>query len=105
MLLFYDIEIVGTPPPENTCHAPHGGTHYHPDHPIRIRVTRLSYPDCLKEAQTTLINIRHPDDFHFISGLPQGSSNDTCKHRTSGRLSEIHPDDQHKSSEYNCPGH
>ena len=48
--------------------------------PIRIHMTRLSYPDCLKEVQTTLINIRHPDDFHLISGLPQGSSNDFHKY-------------------------
>ena len=85
-------------------------THYHPNHPhldtrdaplisglpqgrandtpIRIHVTRLSYPDYLKEVQATLINIRHPDDFHLIFGLPQGSSNDTYKHKTSGRLSQ-----------------
>ena len=61
-------------------------THYHPNHPhldtrdaplisglpqgrandtpIRIHVTRLSYPDYLKEVQTILISIKHPDDFH-----------------------------------------
>ena len=40
-------------------------THYHPDHP-------------------------HPDtrDAPLISGLPQGSSNDTYKHKTPGRLSQ-----------------
>ena len=30
----------------------------------RIHVTRLSYPDCLKEVQTTLISTIHPDGFH-----------------------------------------
>nr|CAN63323.1 hypothetical protein VITISV_022240 [Vitis vinifera] len=56
-----------TPPPENTCHIPHGDTwHALPSGstPIRIHVTRLSYPNRLKEVQTTLINIRHPDGFH-----------------------------------------
>ena len=52
------------------------GTHYHPDHP-------------------------HLDthDAPLISGLPQGSSNDTYEHKTSGRLSQYirmtnigHPD-------------
>ena len=66
---------------------------------IRIHVTCLSYPDHLKEVRTTLINKRHPDDFHLISGPPQGSSNDACKHRISGRLPRyirmtniVHPD-------------
>ena len=100
-----DFQVPSCRDPSSWEHAPHGGTHYHPDHPIRIRVTRLSYPDCLKEAQTTLINIRHPDDFHLISGPPQGSSNDTCKNRTFGRLPQMHSDDQHKPSEYNCLDH
>ena len=49
---------VGTPHPENTCHAPHGDTWH------ALHVTRLSYPDCLKEVQKTLISIIHPDGFH-----------------------------------------
>ena len=73
--------------------------------PIRIHVMRLSYPDYLKEVQATLINIRHPNDFYLISGLPKRSSNDTYKHKTSGQLSQIHPNDQHRSSGYDCPGH
>ena len=58
------------------------GMHYHLDHPypdtriiiwitpIRIHVTRFSYLDCLKEGQTTLISIKHPDGFHNTSGWP-----------------------------------
>ena len=49
--------------------------------PIRIHMTCFSYPDCLKEGQTTLINISIRTAF------------------------TIHPNDQHRSSGYDCPGH
>ena len=49
--------------------------------PIRIHVMRPSYPDWLKEVQTTLINIDIWTAF------------------------TIHPYDQHRSSGYDCPGH
>ena len=48
---------------------------HHPNHPIRIQVMRPSYPDCLKEVQTTLINIdiwtdftMYPNDQHRSPG-------------------------------------
>ena len=43
---------------------------------LRIHVARFSYPDYLKEGHTTLVNI------------------------TSGRLPQMHPDDQHRPSGY-----
>ena len=60
---------VGTPPPPSWEHVPRTSW-WHEARitiqitPIRIHVTRLSYPDCLKEGQTTLISIKHPDGFH-----------------------------------------
>ena len=79
---------VGTPPPKNTCHTPHGDT-WHAlssgspsfGFSYKIHGARFSYPDCLKEGQTTLISINIRTAF------------------------TIHPDDQHRSSGYDCPGH
>ena len=34
---------------------------------LKIQMMHFSYPDCLKEGQTTLIKDRHPDGFHNTS--------------------------------------
>ena len=80
--------IVETPPLENTCHASHGDTwHALSSGPsssgfsYKIHGARFSYLDCLKEGQTTHICINIRTAF------------------------TIHPDDQHRSSGYDCPGH
>ena len=48
---------------------------------LRVHEARFSYPDYFKERHTTLISI------------------------TSGRLPQMHPDDQHRPSRYVCPDH
>ena len=98
--------IVGTPPPENTCHTPHGDT----KHALPSESPPSGYTWRASHIRTTSRKGKrhpHPDtrDAPLISGLPQGSANDTYKHKTSGRLPQIHPDDQHKPFGYNCPDH
>ena len=63
--------IVGTPPSENTWHAPYSDTWHalSSESPssgssYEARMAHLLYPGCLKEEQTTLTKHRHPDGFH-----------------------------------------
>ena len=60
-----------------TCYQP---DHHHPDS-LKIYMMRFSYPDSVKEDQTTLVNI------------------------ASGRIYNMHPDNQHMSSGYKWPDH
>ena len=80
--------IVGTPPSINMWHtSPDDAWHtfssgWNPSgFSYKIHGARFSYSDCLKEGQTTLISINIWPTF------------------------TIHPDDQHRSSGYDCPGH
>ena len=80
--------IVGTPPSNNMWHtSPDDAWHtfssgWNPSgFSYKIHGARFSYSDCLKEGQTTLISINIWTTF------------------------TIHPDDQHRSSGYDCPGH
>ena len=96
------MEVVGTPPSENTWQAsgrdtwhvsysdtwhalssgsPSSGPSY------KAHMAHLVYPDCLKEEQATLTKHGHPDGFHKYV------------------RSTIHPDNQHGLSGYDCPDH
>ena len=58
------VEGPGCRDPSSWEHVPRTSWWHEARITIRIHVTRLSYPDCLKEGRTTLISIKHPDGFH-----------------------------------------